>query len=145
MGGTTIAGCVVPGGESGHGPYVILAADTRATAGTLVADKRCDKIHKLTSNCRCCGAGTSADLDKVTRQVLYQMALQELLNSDIGNGNISNETKETGSPGIAEPLYSYFGDDESDDSIEPLLWLRPVSIEVLCGIFQDMLFRSGGK
>jgi 20S proteasome subunit beta 2 len=148
--GTTIAGCVVPGGRNGqgHGPYVILAADTRATAGTIVADKRCDKIHKLASNCRCCGAGTSADLDKVTRQVLYQMALQELQNTSIGNGEVTfrDTKKETGSAENMEILYPTHGDGESDDDgIESLLWMRPVSIDVLCSIFQDTLFRSGGQ
>jgi 20S proteasome subunit beta 2 len=145
--GTTIAGCVVPGGRSGRGPYVILAADTRATAGTIVADKRCDKIHKLASNCRCCGAGTSADLDKVTRQVLYQMALQELQNTSIGNGDVNfRDTKKgTGCSGSKELLYPEHGDAENDDDIESLLWMRPVSIDVLCGIFQDTLFRSGGQ
>lgn len=129
--GTTIAGCVVQGGN-GDGPYVVLAADTRATEGTLVADKTCDKIHKLASNCRCCGAGTSADLDKTTRQVLYQIALRELQNKSIGNvGSQEVEQKEL--------LYPDHGD------AEPLLWMRPVSIEVLCGIFQDMLFRNGGN
>ena len=112
-----------------------MAADTRATEGTLVADKTCDKIHKLASNCRCCGAGTSADLDKTTRQVLYQIALRELQSKNIGNGGISNneQVEQT------ELLYPDHGDDE------PLLWMRPVSIEVLCGIFQDMLFRNGGN
>lgn len=129
--GTTIAGCVIQG-TNGDGPYVVLAADTRATAKTLVADKRCDKIHKLASNCRCCGAGTSADLDKVTRQVLYQIALRELQNRNIGNGEISSAEHK-------ELLYPEHGDEE------PLLWMRPVSIEVLCSIFQDMLFRSGGQ
>jgi len=131
--GTTIAGCVVQG-VNGDGPYVVLAADTRATANTLVADKRCDKIHKLASNCRCCGAGTSADLDKTTRQVLYQMALRELHKTNIGNGEMQD--------GPTELLYPEHGDDED---AEPLLWMRPVSIEALCGIFQDMLFQNGGQ
>ena len=43
-----------------------LAADTRATAGTVVADKNCEKIHKLAPNIFCCGAGTAADCEHVT-------------------------------------------------------------------------------
>ena len=84
--GTTIAGCVVrvpiadgtgSGGKTTTTTtskvleYVVLAADTRATSGTMVADKSCSKIHPLASNCWCCGAGTSGDLDKVTRQLLF--------------------------------------------------------------------------
>ena len=42
--GTTIAGCCL---GSGH---VILGADTRATAGTYVTDKRCEKLHEIASN-----------------------------------------------------------------------------------------------
>ncbi|OEU08982.1 N-terminal nucleophile aminohydrolase, partial [Fragilariopsis cylindrus CCMP1102] len=99
--GTTIAGCVVIDTQTNQ-QYVILGADTRATEGTIVADKRCDKIHKLASNCRCCGAGTSADLDKVTRQV---------------DENNNNE----------------------------LLWMKSVSIDVLCNMFQDTLFKSKGQ
>ena len=45
---------------------IALAADTRATAGTTVADKNCEKIHKLAPNIFCCGAGTAADCEHVT-------------------------------------------------------------------------------
>lgn len=45
---------------------VILGADTRATEGPIVADKNCEKIHKLASNIFCCGAGTAADTENVT-------------------------------------------------------------------------------
>ena len=45
---------------------IALAADTRATAGTVVADKNCEKIHKLAPNIFCCGAGTAADCEHVT-------------------------------------------------------------------------------
>lgn len=38
---------------------VIIAADTRATAGTIVADKNCEKIHYLAPNIYCSGAGNT--------------------------------------------------------------------------------------
>ena len=38
---------------------VCLAADTRSTSGTVVADKNCEKIHYLAPNIYCCGAGTA--------------------------------------------------------------------------------------
>ena len=41
--GTTICGVVFKDG-------VILGADTRATAGYVVADKNCQKIHKMAPN-----------------------------------------------------------------------------------------------
>ena len=43
-----------------------MGADTRATAGTIVADKNCFKIHYLAPNIQCCGAGTAADTQFMT-------------------------------------------------------------------------------
>ena len=156
--GTTIAGCVVIDTQTNQ-QYVILGADTRATEGTIVADKRCDKIHKLASNCRCCGAGTSADLDKVTRQVLFSIALK-LNNESSNNGPIIDkneststltstfDTKSTSTSNL-EPLYQDYGDDDADVSDDnnnnELLWMKSVSIDVLCKIFQDTLFKSKGQ
>lgn len=45
---------------------VILGADTRATAGSIVCDKNCEKIHYMAPNIYCCGAGTAADTEAVT-------------------------------------------------------------------------------
>lgn len=44
----------------------MLAADTRSTSGTTVADKNCEKIHYIAPNIYCCGAGTAADTENVT-------------------------------------------------------------------------------
>jgi 20S proteasome subunit beta 2 len=57
--GTTIAGVVYKDG-------VVLAADTRSTSGSTVADKNCEKIHYIAPNIYCCGAGTAADTMNVT-------------------------------------------------------------------------------
>lgn len=54
---------------------VVLGADTRSTAGTVVADKNCEKIHPITDKIFCCGAGTAADCDMVTSMVASQMKL----------------------------------------------------------------------
>jgi 20S proteasome subunit beta 2 len=78
--GTTICGILV------GSQYVILGADTRATDDRMVADKRCEKIHHLARNLYACGAGTSADLDMVTRQVQYRLRLQDQQERSIGNG-----------------------------------------------------------
>merc|ERR1712227_1076243 len=72
--GTTICGAVFKGG-------VVVGADTRATAGDIVADKNCNKIHPLAPNMVCCGAGTAADCDKVTDMIGSQLKLLRL-NSD---------------------------------------------------------------
>lgn len=77
--GTTIAGLVL------KDQTVILGADTRATDDRMVADKYCEKIHRLTPQIFACGAGTSGDLEALTRQVRYSMHLQQLQEQSIGN------------------------------------------------------------
>ena len=69
--GTTIVGAVFKDG-------VILGADTRATAGSIVADPDCLKIHYLAPNIYCCGAGTAADTEFVTQMVASELELQRL-------------------------------------------------------------------
>ncbi|XP_057330399.1 proteasome subunit beta type-7 [Microplitis mediator] len=69
--GTTIVGIIYKDG-------VILGADTRATSGTIVADKNCSKIHFLSQNIYCCGAGTAADTEKTTEMIASQLELHRL-------------------------------------------------------------------
>ncbi|KAI3981737.1 hypothetical protein MKX01_027722 [Papaver californicum] len=66
--GTTIVGLVYKDG-------VVLGADTRATEGTIVCDKNCEKIHYMAPNIYCCGAGTAADTEAVTDMVSSQLNL----------------------------------------------------------------------
>ena len=66
--GTTIVGLCFEGG-------VVLAADTRATAGSIVADKNCLKLHVLSPNMWCAGAGTAADLQHVTNHMAAKLKL----------------------------------------------------------------------
>lgn len=68
--GTTIAGLVFKGG-------VVLAADTRSTSGSTVADKNCEKIHYIAPKIYCCGAGTAADTENVTAMVSSQLELHK--------------------------------------------------------------------
>lgn len=42
--GTTIVGVKFGGGASGEEEGICLGADTRATAGPIVADKNCEKV-----------------------------------------------------------------------------------------------------
>lgn len=69
--GTTIAGVVCKDG-------VVVGADTRSTMGTIVAEKNCLKVHHLTDNIYACGAGTSADLLKVSDMVSQNLKMAEL-------------------------------------------------------------------
>jgi 20S proteasome subunit beta 2 len=66
--GTTICGVVCK-------DAVVIGADTRATAGSIVADKNCSKIHKLADNIYCGGAGTAADLEHTTAMIAAQLEL----------------------------------------------------------------------
>jgi len=69
--GTTICGVIFKDG-------VVLGADTRATAGYVVSDKNCQKIHPMAPNMLCCGAGTAADCDKTTNMIMSQLELHRL-------------------------------------------------------------------
>eukprot|EP01061_Rhynchopus_euleeides_P034028 TRINITY_DN57710_c0_g1_i1.p1 TRINITY_DN57710_c0_g1~~TRINITY_DN57710_c0_g1_i1.p1 ORF type:complete len:292 (+),score=114.22 TRINITY_DN57710_c0_g1_i1:52-876(+) len=67
--GTTIVGAVFDGG-------VVIGADTRASAGNIVAEKNCMKVHHLAPNIYACGAGTAADCDHVTAMAEAALALE---------------------------------------------------------------------
>lgn len=69
--GTTIVGCIYDGG-------VVIAADTRATSGPIVADKNCEKLHYIAPNIWCAGAGTAADTEFTTALISSQLELHSL-------------------------------------------------------------------
>lgn len=66
--GTTITACIYDGG-------VVLGADTRATAGSIVMVKDEFKIHYIADNIWCCGAGTAADNDYITEMCSAKLRL----------------------------------------------------------------------
>jgi 20S proteasome subunit beta 2 len=107
--GTTIVGVVC------HDACV-LAADTRATSGSTVADKRCFKLHPLAPHAAAAGAGTSADLDHVTRECYYAAQLQSRQRLSVGNGAVSTNTTEVA-----------------------------VSVHELCRYLRDHLYEKGGS
>lgn len=94
--GTTIVGLCYKGG-------VVLGADTRATGGTEVADKNCEKIHYLAPNIYCCGAGTAADTEKTTELISSQL---ELLRMNTGG---SQSRVVTSCTMLKRMLYKYQG------------------------------------
>lgn len=69
--GTTIVGVKFDGG-------VVIAADTRATSGDIVADKNCEKLHRLAPKLWCAGAGTAADTEMVTQLIASNLELHSL-------------------------------------------------------------------
>ncbi len=92
--GTTIVGVAIDG-------VCVLAADTRATAGSLVADNRAEKLHLLNARTVAAGAGTSADLQHITRECAAVAALQARWNQ-VGN-DVDSEREDTAS--IVELVY----------------------------------------
>lgn len=56
----------------------MLGADTRSTEGPTVADKNCEKIHYISPNIYCCGAGTAADTENVTAMISSNLELHAL-------------------------------------------------------------------
>ena len=66
--GTTIAACVFDGG-------VVLGSDTRVTGGHTVFEKDTVKLHYISDNIWCLGAGTAADCDHVTEMVSAKLRL----------------------------------------------------------------------
>jgi len=82
--GTTIAALL-----ANNSTVVILAADTRATDDSTVADKRCEKLHTLAKNVWCAGAGTSADVEAMVRRVKFTFWKRGVLNGrNVGIGNM---------------------------------------------------------
>ncbi|KAK4942907.1 proteasome core particle subunit beta 2 [Elasticomyces elasticus] len=69
--GTTIVGCIYDNG-------VVIAADTRATSGPIVADKNCEKLHYISPHIWCAGAGTAADTEFTTALISSNLELHSL-------------------------------------------------------------------
>lgn len=125
--GTTICGVVC--GDA----TCVLAADTRATASNgggsmLVADARARKLHVLTQTSVAAGAGTSADLQHLTRQAAISLALQERLQDQVGNAPCSNDNVQ-----------------EEDDNDIPSYLAKNLSVESVCRWLQQVLWENGGN
>jgi 20S proteasome subunit beta 2 len=123
--GTTIVGLKVK-------DCVILAADTRATEGTVVADTRCEKVHQLSQNIWCCGAGTSADLDSLTRKVRYTFLLKSMKQTAIGNEHISVSSSSNVS-------------FQSREENEIKMSLGEASISSVCDMIREELYKARGN
>ncbi|KAK3620964.1 proteasome core particle subunit beta 2 [Elasticomyces elasticus] len=65
--GTTIVGCLYDGG-------VVIAADTRATSGPI----NCEKLHFISPQIWCAGAGTAADTEFTTSLISSNLELHSL-------------------------------------------------------------------
>ncbi|XBW36576.1 hypothetical protein QEN19_002151 [Hanseniaspora menglaensis] len=73
---TTSTGTTIVGIKFDNG--VVIAADTRSTQGPIVADKNCEKLHRMSPKIWCAGAGTAADTEAVTQLIGSKLELQQL-------------------------------------------------------------------
>lgn len=71
--GTTICGLICENGNT-----VIVACDSRSTMGPIVASPNCYKLHHLSKNICCAGAGTAADLNQASDFITTKLNLHEL-------------------------------------------------------------------
>ncbi len=69
--GTTTIGLVCKDG-------IVLASEKRATAGTFVADKKSEKIFKITDNLLVTTAGTVSDAQLLTKLIRAELKLKEV-------------------------------------------------------------------
>ena len=69
--GTTTIGLMCKDG-------IVLAAEKRATAGTFVADKKSEKIYKITDNLVITTAGTVSDAQLLTKLIRAELKLKEV-------------------------------------------------------------------
>jgi 20S proteasome alpha/beta subunit len=107
---------------------VILGADTRATAGRIVADKNASKIHELAANLFACGAGTSADLMHITRQAQFTFRLANSYTRDVGNDNVTLVSSPT-----------------SEDMMDDTNVAMSVNVHAACRWLQSALYEQGGS
>jgi len=121
--GTTIVGCLADSGRT-----VVIAADTRATDGTTVADARCEKVHRIADNVWCCGAGTSGDIDALVREARYSFLQRGAVSESIGNGNEGGR------------IASH--DDTVPGQMRP--WLPKARVSAVVRFLRDTLYESGG-
>lgn len=124
--GTTIVGCLAQN-------TLILAADTRATEGSIVADKMCEKVHCLAKNVWACGAGTSGDLDALVKKVRYTFLLRGLQEECVGNGN--------GRHNSGSGSNNFLSDEERSIGIA----FPNASIAAICRFIQNELYSGGGE
>ena len=131
--GTTIVGCLADGGST-----VVLAADTRATDGTTVADAACEKVHRIADNVWCCGAGTSGDIDALVRKARYSLLLRGAVAGSIGNLDGGG-----GGGRVARPRE---GGDGGGAALEQQQrpWLPPASVAAAVRFLRDVLYEGGG-
>jgi len=145
--GTTIAGICGYDTSTGRA-FCVLGADTRATAGRMVADKQCQKIHCLARNIWACGAGTSADLDAITRQCRYSLALQSLVELEsVGNTGGRQQQQQQQQEASLLSNRRLWRDDEEPDRTSSLesTALHVSTMAATCRYLRNILYEGSGS
>ncbi len=112
--GTTTLGMVCKDG-------IIIAADRRATIGTLIADKRAEKIHQISDNMALTLAGTVSDAQLLVKLIKAELKLKSIRTEReanvkecanmLGGMIYSNIRKFSTIPGISHFLLAGVDDD----------------------------------
>ena len=76
--GTTTVGIVCKEG-------IVLAADRRATAGSLIVDKRAEKVHILGDNFGCTIAGSVSEAQLLIKLIKAELKLKEIRTGRVPN------------------------------------------------------------
>mmetsp|Transcript_8247 Transcript_8247/g.15531 ORF Transcript_8247/g.15531 Transcript_8247/m.15531 type:complete len:452 (+) Transcript_8247:85-1440(+) len=132
--GTTIVGVQTRNG-------IVLAADTRATEGSVVADTRCEKVHQLCQNVWCCGAGTSGDLDALTRKVRYTFLLKTKIRDTVGNGGPNDDTDYDDDAKHRFDVLPFQSEEERDINQN----LGKVGVATICHFIREELVKGRGQ
>ena len=146
--GTTIAALL-----ANNSTVLVLAADTRATDDSTVADKRCEKLHTLAKNVWCAGAGTSADVEAMVRRVKFTFWKRGVLNGyNVGIGNMGRIGRNNiGGLGVGTQLLSTEDNDVPTASVMAILhYLRTelqktrgaLGVNLLVGGYEYNLHRA---
>ncbi|KAL7531771.1 hypothetical protein ACHAWF_003903 [Thalassiosira exigua] len=128
--GTTIAALL-----ASDSTVLILAADTRATDGSTVADPRCEKLHALARNVWCAGAGTSADCDALVRLAKFAFWKRGATYAE-GRG-VGNAATAAGASASAA---NHWDDLDAEDRDVP-----PASVPAVLCYLRRRLRESGGR
>ncbi len=101
---------------------IVLAADTRATAGNMIVDKRAKKVHKIIHNVALTIAGTVSDVQLIMKLLKAELTLKNIKTyrkntvkeaaNLLANMTYQNIRKMSMIPGIAHFVLGGFDDND---------------------------------
>jgi len=94
----------------------------------------------LSRNVWCCGAGTSGDLDALTRKVRYTFLLKDMIRDSVGNDGLRRVMNGNGDDYSNEQL-----DFQSEEETDINQSLGEASISSICHMIREDLTKGGGQ